>query len=229
MAANLTERYRDTYRREIIPQRYDGRANVRTNLLLCAGLVAVSALAMGRPTRAAWIALAASLLLFNVFEYAFHRWISHKRQPGLRRSYQRHAGEHHGFFEAGNMTSPLLEDYHVTINPPVTLFAYYVAFNLAFAPAIGWLWGLSAAGGFAVGIALSLLQLDLLHFYYHLAPSAPMCRFFDRFAYMRMLKRMHAAHHDRRLMTSHGFNITHPLCDFLLGTFPKEALGDGPR
>ncbi len=230
--SDTIERYRANYRSEILPRRYDGRANVRNNALMYAALAVASALAMGaegRPARAAWIALAASLLVFNLFEYAYHRWISHRRQPGLRRSYQRHAGEHHGFFDAANMTSPRMEDFHITVHPTGTIVAYFIAFNLAFAPPLLWLWGLPAAGGFALGIALSLLQLDLLHFYYHLAPGTPMCRLFDRFGYMRMLKRMHAAHHDRRLMASHGFNITHPLCDCLLGTFPKEALRDGPR
>jgi hypothetical protein len=235
MGAVMTEgieRYRSTYRREIIPARYDGRANVRRNVWTYAALIAGSVLAMcaaGWPAREAWVALAASLAVFNLFEYAFHRWISHRRQPGLRRSYQRHAGEHHGFFDAAHMTSPHLADYHITVHPTGTIVAYFVAFNLVFGPPVAWLWGLPAAGGFALGIILSLLQLEVMHFYYHLGPEAGLCRVFDRFAYMRMCKRMHRAHHDRRLMASHGFNITHPLCDWVFGTFPEEALRDGPQ
>src|SRR5690606_16766483 len=108
--------------------------------------------------------------------------------------------------------------------------AYFVVFMLLIGLPIGLLAGAKACAGFALGIALSLFQLDLLHFYYHLSPQAPLCRWLDRFAYFRFLKALHRTHHDRRCMTQVAFNITHPLFDLILGTLPKkESLVHGSR
>ena len=224
--ADQIEMFREHYRRDTIPERYEGMRNLRANLALCALLVAGSLLVLGVPDAVGVVGCLTGLLIFNFFEYAFHRWVSHRRRPGLRRSYQRHTGEHHGFFSADRMTSPELRDYHVTIMPPGTIAASFLVFMLLIGLPLALLAGRQCAAGFALGVALSLFQLDLLHFYYHLSPDAPLCRWLDRLAYFRFLKRLHRTHHDRRHMTQVAFNITHPLFDLILGTLPKKEHTD---
>src|SRR5690606_35773996 len=92
--ADQIELFREHYRRDTIPEQYEGMRNLKANLALCALLVAGSLLAWGVPQASGAWGCMAGLLIFNFFEYAFHRWVSHRRRPGLRRSYQRHTGEH---------------------------------------------------------------------------------------------------------------------------------------
>ena len=216
------EKYRNTYRESIIPPNYNGHRNALFNLLACIFLCVASLCFL---EVAGWPALGgfgAGLVVFNLFEYSFHRWISHRKRPGLERSYRRHTGEHHGFFSAEQMTSPLLLDYHVTIMPTGTIFAYFILFFLVFSLPIRYFFGASPAAAFSAGIAVSLLQLDQLHYYYHLDDRAPLSRLLNCSAYFRYLKRSHAMHHDRSNMVRHGFNITHPLFDWIFNTLSKE-------
>ena len=69
---------------------------------------------------------------------------------------------------------------------------------------------------FAVGIAY-YLTYEWLHLSYHLHPQS----FIGRLSVVQILRRLHTAHHDTRLMTTQNFNITFPICDWLFGTLGK--------
>lgn len=220
--------FREHYRREVIPPRYDGRSNIRNNLLLCALLTLSSAVCAGHWSTHTVAGFVIGALVFNWFEYAFHRWISHRKRAALASSYLRHTGHHHGFFKRDSMVSHVAEDVHVTVMPTATIAAYFVAYVVLLGPIVLFTLGGAATGSFAMAIALSLLQLDVLHHYYHLGPDSALSRVLDRFAYARYLKWAHAQHHDPAWMTRAGFNITHPLCDLLYGTLCR-AENHGPE
>ena len=212
------EEYRRKYRESVIPPTYDGNRNVRNNVACCAGMIGGSVLMLEQWSWGTALAFAGGALAFNGLEYSFHRWVSHEKRPALAASYRRHAGEHHGFFDAENMSSPSLADYHVTIMPTATIAIYFIAFLLILGLPIGLIAGRSAGAAFSLAIAVSLFQLDILHHYYHVGSDTRLARLLGRFAYFRYLKALHARHHAKGSMAHQGFNITHPLFDWILGT-----------
>ncbi len=220
--AGKVERFRVQYRQTVVPARYSGAANLRNNVVLCVGLMILTAALVRSWNALSAAVLVGGLLLFNFSEYAFHRWISHRKRAALVVSYQRHTGQHHGFFEAEEMTAPGLSDYHVTIMPTLTIVAYMVAYMLLIGVPVAVFLGSSAAAAFALAISASLLQLDVLHLYYHLERGAWLSRVLDRFSYFRYLKYAHTHHHDRAQMSKAGFNITHPMFDLIFGTLISE-------
>ena len=218
-----TEILRNGYRSAVIPPSYNGRLNVVLNIVVCVLLALVGAFFfMTNMSARAAASFVAGILVFNFFEYAFHRWISHCKRAWFMKSYRRHTGEHHGFFSNGNMTSPVIRDLHVTVMPTMTIAVYFVLFSAVFSLPLYVAWGVGEAAGFSFAVAISLLQLDLLHFYYHLDDRSLLSRTLNRFSYFRYLKHSHTVHHYRENMNSSGFNITHPLFDFLFGTLVRN-------
>jgi sterol desaturase/sphingolipid hydroxylase (fatty acid hydroxylase superfamily) len=218
-----TETLRNGYRSSVIPPRYNGRLNAVMNIAVCVTLALAGAfLLVANMSVLAAASFVAGILVFNFFEYAFHRWISHRKRALFMKSYRRHTGEHHGFFSNGNMTSADIRDLHVTIMPTITIVVYFVLFSLMFSLPLYVLRGVGEAAGFSCAVAISLLQLDILHFYYHLDDRSLLSRTLNRFSYFRFLKHSHTVHHYREKMHSGGFNITHPLFDFLFGTLVRN-------
>lgn len=210
--ANVRIRYRDNN----IGAGYSGVRNVVCNLAVCALLMLASAAAMGAPTWTSVALLATTTVLFNVVEYVFHRWLSHNR--GAKRTYRRHVAEHHGFFRHDNMTSGHLSDLHVTILPTRSIVEYYLLFLAVYLAPCAWVLGRQNAAAASLGVAVNILMLDVLHYYYHMDESMLLARALDRFGYFRALKENHRIHHDPKVMTKSNFNITNPWCDVLMGT-----------
>jgi hypothetical protein len=211
-----TAKSRSAYRKNQIAPGYNGIINVASNVAICTALTLTSAWLMGWPSLTGVALLAVTTLLFNVVEYMFHRWLSHNKS--VMKVYRRHVVEHHGFFEQDMMTSELVSDLHVTILPTRTIVEYYLLFLLLWVFPLAYLLGLQNACAASVGVALNILLLDVMHLYYHISEDSALSRLLSKVAYCRELKEHHRVHHNRSIMTKCNFNITHPWCDFLLGT-----------
>jgi len=209
--ANLRSRYRINN----IGAGYSGVRNVVCNLAVCALLMLASAAAMGRLSWTGAALLVVTTILFNAIEYTFHRWLSHN--PDMKKTYRRHVAQHHGFFDRDTMTSEHLSDLHVTILPTRTIVEYYLLILAFYLAPCAWALGQRNAAAASLGVAVNILMLDVLH-YYHMDERLLLARMLGRFGYFRALKENHRIHHDRKIMTKCNFNITHPWCDWLMGT-----------
>lgn len=210
-------RYRAQYRATEIPANYRGTGHALFTfgvvpVLLAACLWQIEAV---RPLE--WLAVPLSLLYANLAEYVGHRWPMHRPFRGLGLIYQRHAGQHHRFFTHEAMRIESRRDFRALLFPPVMVVFFFGGFAApvwflleAWVSAnVAWLF-------IASGIAY-YLNYEILHTAYHLPPT----HWLARLPGVAGLAWLHRAHHDPRLMASRNFNITYPLCDWLLGTLHR--------
>ncbi len=154
-----------------------------------------------------------TLLAAFGFEWRVHKWVLHRRIPGLGLLYDRHELEHHVVFTYDDlsMRAPrelrliLMPAYAVVlvalINAPLALLtAHYFSLN------VGYL--------YLVTSMFFFLTYEWLHFFYHLPPQS----FIGRLPLVARLREHHRRHHDPRLMKAWNFNVTLPLFDWIYGT-----------
>jgi len=220
-AASTTASYRARYRAEKIGRWYSGWAHFAfTNL----SSLAVIAFAIGRVRHPSWkelLVIPIGFLISNAVEYLGHRGPMHRRRSGLGIVFRRHTLEHHHFFTDELMSYEGSRDFKVVLFPPVMLL-----FFLSLAAPIGLvLFALISAnaGWLFVAVAFAYyLSYEWLHFAYHLPKNSPL----GRLGALRALRAHHQAHHNPQLMGQCNFNITFPICDWLLGTsYRKEGSG----
>jgi hypothetical protein len=217
MDARVTE-FREAYRREHIPVRYRGALHLAFTFGI-GGVALVACLAQLEDVRPLeWLAVPLTALYVNLAEYWGHRGPMHHRRRGLGLVYERHTRQHHRFFTHEAMPVDTLRDLRAVLFPPVLMTFFLAAFALPAAlllawfttPNVGWLFGATALAYF--------LNYEFLHLAYHLPPRYAVARW----PVVGRLKRLHQAHHDPRLMTSHNFNISYPLGDWLFGTLHRD-------
>ncbi len=98
--------------------------------------------------------------------------------------------------------------------PPILVTFFLLAFGTPVALSLAWLTTPNVGYLFALMATAYFLNYELLHFAYHLPPE----HVISRLPGMRVLRRLHTAHHDQELMAHHNFNISYPLCDWIFGT-----------
>jgi hypothetical protein len=159
------------------------------------------------------LAVPFTLFLGFGFEWRVHKWVLHRRTPGLGILYDRHELQHHVVFTYDDMAmrSPrelwlvLMPAYAVVlvalVNAPLT----YLLSTL-FSPNVGFLYLATAM--------MFFLSYEWLHFAYHLPPTT----FIGRRRLIATLREQHRRHHDPRLMKRWNFNVTVPVFDWLYRT-----------
>jgi len=156
------------------------------------------------------------VVLCNLLEWALHRGILHHRVPGLAFAFVRHTPEHHGSFDDRTLAIRDARELKLVLLPAfgvIGMFLGAVPPGLALArllsPNVGALW-------IATGVGY-VLSYEWLHLSYHLPEDGLV----GRLALVRVLRRHHARHHMPALMQRANFNVTVPLCDWLLGTLAR--------
>jgi hypothetical protein len=154
-----------------------------------------------------------TLLLGFGFEWRVHKWVLHRRTPGLGILYDRHELQHHIVFTCDDMAmrSPrelwlvLMPAYAVVlvalVNAPLTY-----GLSVLLSPNVGFLY-LTTSMVFFV-------SYEWLHLAYHLPPRS----FIGGHWLIARLREHHRRHHDPRLMRQWNFNVTIPVFDWILGT-----------
>lgn len=207
-------KFREEFRAKEYGPHYAGWAHFAFTSGVSLGVIALAVFRLSNVTALEWLTVPASFLLANAAEYFGHRGPMHQARRGLGLLFRRHTQQHHHFFTHDSMAYESSRDFKMVLFPPVMLLFFLGAiatpigalFFLVFSRNAGWLF-------VATGMAY-YLSYEWLHFSYHLPEDS----WVGRLPFMAALRRHHTAHHDLARMGKWNFNITFPLCDWLLGT-----------
>lgn len=206
--------YREQYRRENIGPRYSGRMHLAFVLTFSLGGIALCIWRLDSVQPLEWLTLPLAFLYANLVEYAGHRWVMHRRVPGLGLIYQRHAGQHHRFFTDRHMALEGWGDCKVVLFPAVLMVFFFGAFALPLGLLLAWLTTANVALLFVLVALGYYLNYELLHLAYHLPENSRLARL----PLLKSLRGLHHRHHDPKLMATRNFNITYPIGDWFFGT-----------
>jgi hypothetical protein len=161
-----------------------------------------------------WLTIPLAFLYANLVEYAGHRWVMHRKVPGLGLIYQRHAGQHHRFFTDQDMALDGWQDCKVVLFPAVLMVFFFGAFAAPLGLLLAWLTTTNTALLFVIVALGYYLNYELLHLAYHLPEDSRV----QRLPLLQRLRRLHHRHHEPKLMAHANFNITYPIGDWLFRT-----------
>jgi len=206
--------YRAEYREQFIGRHYRGWLHFAFTVSMASTIIVLCALQLHAVTAWEWLTLPLTFVYANFAEYFGHRGPMHHVRPGLRIVYERHTRQHHRFFTETEMAFESPRDFKVVLFPPVLVTFFLLAFGTPVAVLLAWLTTPNVGYLFALTAAAYFLNYELLHFAHHL----PADHVISRLPGMHVLRRLHTAHHDPKLMARYNFNISYPLGDWVFGT-----------
>jgi len=209
--------YRTQYREQFIGRNYQGWLHFAFTVSMASTIIVLCAMQLHAVTPWEWLTLPLTFVYANFAEYFGHRGPMHHLRPGLRMVYERHTRQHHRFFTETNMAFESSRDFKVVLFPLVLVAFFLLAFGTPIALLLAWLTTPNVGYLFALTAAAYFLNYELLHFAHHL----PSEHIVSRLPGMRVLRRLHTAHHDPKLMARHNFNISYPLGDWVFGTLHR--------
>ncbi len=190
------------------------------------GLVVAAALALS-DVRWWQVAFGAGLLvLANAAEWRIHKSLLHTRQWFIPMLYDRHTPQHHVVFTTDDMALRSPREFQLVLIPPYALALLFGGLL----PVIAALWF-----GWPVRVGDDVAQHNLAavftivtmgyatsYEWLHLLWHVPEHTWLGRSRPVRSLARLHAIHHDPRLMQRWNFNVTLPLWDLMKGTYVRD-------
>tara|TARA_Y100001970_G_C14046122_1_gene756426 strand:- start:249 stop:908 length:660 start_codon:yes stop_codon:yes gene_type:complete len=210
--------FRRHYRGVGIAKSYSGWVNLMSNIGLCLAVL-IGCLSQVKDMQLIeLLAVPVTFLIVNFEEYLSHRWPSHQRIKGFRFLFKRHSMQHHRFFTHSEMYYEMPGDFEIVLFPTRILGFYFIVFGIPLAGVSYYFWGKNVALLSLSTAVFLFLNLDLLHFYFHLKPSAFFSKVMDLVPIFRRLKENHTIHHNPMLMMKGNYNITYPVMDILFKT-----------
>ena len=209
-----TVEFRRQYRERQVGKDYSGRAHLAFVLLFSLGGVTVCLWQLDTVRPLEWLTVPLAFLYANLAEYLGHRFVMHRKVPGLGLIYKRHAGQHHVFFTREHMALDGWRDCKAVLFPPILMIFFFGVFATPVALLLAWLFSANVAWLFVATGLLYYLNYELLHLAYHLPEDSRWLKL----PFIKRLRRLHHVHHDTTLMASRNFNITYPIGDWLFGT-----------
>ena len=214
-----TAAYREAYRAEHVPETYSGPLHFALILGFVTGTIALGAWQLDSVRPAEWLAVPLTFLYANLAEYLGHRFVMHRRRPGLGLIFERHTLQHHRFFTHEAMRYESSDDFKAVLFPPLLLVFFAAAFMLPAGLLLTWLFSGNAAWLFVMTAIGYYGCYEVLHFAYHQDEGS----WILDLPGVRRMRRLHHAHHDPSIMQHANFNITWPICDRLFGTRESGA------
>lgn len=214
MTTPATEAFREEFRRNNLSPSYSGPLHLSLTVGVTLAAMLASIAMLGRVQPLEWLTIPVTFLYGNLAEYLGHRGPMHHKTRLLALIYQRHAVEHHNFFTEEDTTFDSSRDYYAVLFPPIMLLFFFGCFALPVGVALYLLLTPNVAFLFILASAAYFLNYELLHFAYHMDEKS----WVSRLPFIRVLRRHHTVHHDRRLMSRYNFNITYPIFDVIFGT-----------
>jgi hypothetical protein len=209
------KKFREDYRKNILPSWYSGKAHIIFTLssALTMMFFGLSQINLNRPG-IVW-SLIPLVFLTNSVEYLAHRFILHRRIKFLERAYYEHTVLHHHFFTHEALEIETSRDFHRVLFSPFAVFFFifiigapiYSLIAYLIAPDFGWM-------GFVTGAGYYLCY-EIIHTICHL----PDQHHIFMVPGTRYLKEFHRCHHDPSLMRDWNFNVLVPLSDRLFGSY----------
>jgi hypothetical protein len=211
--------FREQYRAENVGPRYRGWLHAAFTAFGSLAVVAFAASRLHAVRGVEWLVVPLGFLFANLAEYYGHKGPMHHPVRGLRLLYRRHTREHHRFFTNAAMHYESARDFKMVLFPPSMLLFFLGGIAAPIAAVLFWVASPNAGWLFVVVGVSYFLTYESLHFAYHLRPDS----WVGRLPLMATLRRHHTRHHDPELMGRYNFNITFPICDWVLGTRWRES------
>ncbi len=209
-----TVAYRERYRAEHIPPGYSGPWHFALILGFVGLVLAVGVWQLDEVRPLEWLAVPLSFVYANLAEYLGHRFVMHRRRPGLGLIYERHTLQHHRFFTDTAMEYDSSRDFRAVLFPPMLMMFFALGFAVPAGLLLTWLFSANVAWLFVITALGYYGSYEILHFAYHQRAGS----WILAVPGVRRLRRLHLEHHDPSLMQHANFNITFPICDWLFGT-----------
>mgnify|MGYP005853476421 CR=1 FL=1 len=206
--------YRETYREQLIPEGYSGPMHFALILGFVVLVIVVASLQLERVQPLEWLAVPLTFLYANLAEYLGHRFVMHRRRPGLGLIYERHALQHHRFFTHEAMQYDSSDDFKAVLFPPMLMMFFAITFVLPAGLLLAWLFSTNIAWLFVMTALGYYGCYEILHFAYHQDEDS----WILDLPGVRRMRQLHLSHHDPAIMQRGNFNITWPICDVLFGT-----------
>ncbi len=151
-------------------------------------------------------------LFANLIEYVIHRFPMHKPMKGFDFLFE-HVTVHHSFYNENYAYHKDPRDYFAVFLPLQYLtFITLIIFATAY---VIYLVGGRDHGLFFIFFAyLYYLAYEILHFSYHANEDS----LIKKIPFIKSWGQMHLDHHETKLMTTHNFNISFPVYDYIFGT-----------
>ena len=167
------------------------------------------------------LAIPATILFGMEVEWLMHRYVLHRRLPGLSTLYVRHELQHHVVYTYDRFTMRSLREAKLVLMPAYAVVLVF-ALDLPLTFLLSRLVGANVGFLFLATAMAFFLCYEWLHLAYHLPPDHPIGR-------LPMLSRMrdvHRRHHTPELMKRWNFNVIIPFNDWLRGTLwsPGSAI-----
>jgi hypothetical protein len=217
MAAQAIAAFREQYRQEHVPPRYQGWCHLLFTFGIGGAVLLGAILQLDDVRPLEWLAVPLTFLYSNFAEYWGHRGPMHHLKRGLELVYERHTRQHHRFFTDQHMELDGWRDLRAVLFPPVLMVFFATAFALPLGLVLAWVTSANVAWLYIATSLGYFLNYEFLHMAYHLPASHPVARW----PLIGRLKGLHQSHHDPRLMARHNFNITYPICDAVFGTLHR--------
>ncbi len=209
-----TADFRRYYHEQFVGPNYSGRAHLAFVLVFSLVGVLVCIGQLDQVHALEWLTVPLAFLYANLAEYLGHRFVMHRKVPGLGLIYKRHAGQHHVFFTRDQMALEGWRDCKAVLFPPILMIFFFGFFATPVALLLAWLFSANVAWLFVATGLLYYLNYELLHLAYHLPEDSRWLKL----PFLKRLRRLHYLHHDTSMMASRNFNITYPIGDWLFGT-----------
>src|SRR6056297_1453310 len=214
--------YRPEYRERYVPAGYSGARHLAFIVAFCTVGIILGVVLLDEVRPLEWLAVPLTFLYANLAEYLGHRYVMHRRRPGVGMIYERHTLQHHRFFTHRAMRYDSSDDFKAVLFPPLLMVFFAVAFALPaglllawlFSPNVAWLFVITAIGYYG--------SYEILHFAYHQEEDSPILRLPG----VKRMRRLHLDHHDPAVMQRGNFNITWPICDVVFGTRVVRSASD---
>ncbi len=219
-----TAEYRERYRRELIPEGYSGRLHFTLILGFVAAVLVIGVVRLEAIQPLEWLAVPLTFLYANLAEYLGHRFVMHRRRPGLGMIYERHTLQHHRFFTHRAMQFDSSDDFRAVLFPPMLMVFFATAFALPAGLVLTWLFSANVAWLFVMTAIGYYGSYEILHFAYHQDEDS----WIMRLPGVERMRQLHLSHHDPSIMQTGNFNITWPICDVLFGTRVASVPDDVP-
>ncbi|MDT8409602.1 MAG: fatty acid hydroxylase family protein [Wenzhouxiangellaceae bacterium] len=222
MTSEKTARYREHYRQQLIPDGYSGPRHFAFILGFVGMVIALGLIWLEDVRALEWLAVPATFLYANLAEYLGHRFVMHRRRPGLASIHERHTLQHHRFFTHEAMQFDSTDDFRAVLFPPLLTLFFIAAFALPAGALLTWLFSANVAWLFVVTAVAYYGSYEVLHFAYHQADGSKILALPG----VRRMRRLHHRHHDPSIMAHANFNITWPICDALFGSRVTDDRSD---
>lgn len=209
-----TAAFRADYRKNKVGRIYSGPGHFAFTAGASLAVIVFCVLRLDDVRPLEWLTIPLAFFYSNLSEYLGHRFVMHKKRPGLGLVYERHTRQHHRFFTENEMALEQGRDHFAVLFPPVLIVFFLGAFFLPAYFLIAWLLSANVALLFvATGVAY-FLNYELFHFAWHAKEGS----WIHRVPGLKAMGELHRRHHRPGLMAKANFNITYPISDWLFGT-----------